>query len=202
MTTRARVLVALALGTVAFLAVSRCVDVRSGRNAAIAEMAQRNAQRVSRAYKLSRDSIPALRQAASTAQAAKFAARDNAANLATLADAVSDKSRDVLAGPDSSPARYRAQLVAQVAVTDRLTDAFHAYVAADSASDVANAAHVGSLTRSLDLADSTIAAERATIRALRTVGRCRLGPLPCPSRRTVFVAGVVAGGYLAFRTMR
>lgn len=195
MTPRERVTLWLAIGAFAFFAFGRCVDLQSGRDDAAVTIAQENAARIAKAYKASRDSIPVL-------QAAKFAADGKLAKVRTTA-------RATLTATDSAVASVRAdttqpvaaRLVVALASYDSLASAFRAYLAADTSAHAASDRLLRQMSDALVLADSTINAERAVSRALRA-RECRIVGLPCPTRRTAFVAGAVVATFLFVQVRR
>lgn len=176
----------------------RCGGEKQGRADMDLEWKERNAALVAQAYKASRDSIPALTARKRTADRTLATVRTNSVATLTSTDAETAISRAVATDSGNSAEIYRARLMVQVATTDSLAVAFRSYLAADSVKHAADDALLVHLNRTLILADSTIAAKDAVIRALQK-RECRVLGLPCPSRRTAFVGGLMVAGVLVTR---
>jgi len=117
--------------------------------------------------------------------------RRTAARVDTVAVAVSDSSRAVLADSAATVPVLRAALQSQILVTDSLGAAFRRYVTADVTADAARDEERRAFLRALVAADTALAASQRVSEALREAGRCRVLWMPCPTRTQSFVAGAV-----------
>lgn len=204
---------ALSLGAGAVLFVlGQC----SGRSAGVEQertrIAEENAQKALLAYRATRDSIPALVNTAMIRNTAKVRVRNAGLAVILHADSVTadnraflNAERDSVSGAvpmdTASRSAFTNRLLAQIATTDSLAAAFRAYVRADMVADSADAELHRGYTLALARADTALAANRVLIDALRK-RECRILGLPCPSRKTVFLAGAVTGSILLVRIAR
>lgn len=184
MTARDRVWAVVLACAVAFLATSRCLDTRAGRADADLDWKQANAARVTAAYQHARDSVSALDAARLSAERKLAKVRQSAVTTVQHTDSVVDAVRR-----DTTPVTD-ARVPLLLASYDSLAAAFRAYVrASDSALD-ASRAQIAASALALHRADSALAAKDAVIAAYAR-RECRVLGLPCPTRRTAFLAGAV-----------
>lgn len=154
-------------------------------------VAQDNAARLARAYRATRDSIPALRAAFGNVERARQVERRRADAALVRSSGTTDSSRAVVADPDADAPRLRAQLNLQIATTYSLSAAFRAYLRADSAAHATAAEERAALYRALAAADTALTAKDRHIAALDRLANCRVLGLPCPSRKQAFIGGAV-----------
>ena len=151
---------------------------------------QANAARVTAAYKASRDSVSALDAARLSAEAKLAKVRQSAVVTLGVTDSVVDAVRPNVSADTATVPTLRASLAVAIASYDSLAAAFRAYVrASDSALDASRAQIVAS-AHALQRADTALAAKDAVIAAYAR-RECRVVGLPCPTRRTAFLAGAV-----------
>ncbi len=191
MTARDRVWAVVLACAVAFLATSRCLDTRAGRADADLDWQQANAARVVAAYQHTRDSVAALDAARLSAERKLAKVRTSAVRTLAATDSAVDAVRPNVSADTATVSTLRANLAVAVASYDSLAAAFRAYVRASDAALDASRAQIAATAHALQRADAALAAKDAVIAAMRQ-RECRVLGLPCPTRRTAFLAGAVA----------
>lgn len=178
-----------------------------GVAAGILVVATRKAREQARAIQLAVQVADSLRQAANgsrtaaiqaqyTAKAAGQRERQAARSLQAQLDAVRDSldalrlvAEDSAATADS----LRQALVGAIHLGDTLTAQVTEYLSVIDTLRTRHAEERRALTVALEKADTAMAHQDALIRALQKKAECRVAGLPCPSRASVFIAGIVGG---------
>lgn len=190
MAPRTGLLAATAILAVAALLFARHADRDRELGERVA-MAQANATVVTQMYRTTRDTAERLRQASQRQEGQ--VRRLGAALDASLAHAGTETAAVRLVADTAGLDTLRSLLRRQADLTDSVIVAAAGYRdAVDSLLVVVRRERAGTQA-ALALADSALGAEAAVSASLRAASRCRVGPFPCPTRRTVAVAGFLVG---------